>query len=63
MVSWIECASFGGDFWFFCCFFFCLCGFVMREIAPFHYLEFPGVVLMEPVIVSIKTEIGPQVSC
>lgn len=35
----------------------------MREIAPFHYLEFPGVVLMEPVIVSIKTEIGPQVSC
>jgi len=56
------CLIWGGFLVFFVVF-FCLCGFVMREIAPFHYLEFPGVVLMEPVIVSIKTEIGPQVSC
>lgn len=35
----------------------------MREIVFFHYLQFPGVVLMEPVIVSIKTEIGSQVNC
>lgn len=56
-VSLVKCAS----FWIFV--FLCACGFIMREIVPFHYLRFPGVMLMEPVIVSIKTYIGSQVNC